>query len=78
MQGNSGIKPLQIVVMIPVRNLNREEILQGGLRELSTPAKGEAENDDDAKEDGDGSVSQSLTRLYQKATRAGLRVAKAN
>ncbi|PKC65904.1 hypothetical protein RhiirA1_460446 [Rhizophagus irregularis] len=32
MQGNSGIKPMQIVVIIPVRNLNREEILQGGLR----------------------------------------------
>lgn len=32
MQGNSGIKPMQIVIMIPVRNLNREEILQGGLR----------------------------------------------
>jgi len=49
------------------------------LQELSTPAKGEkAENVDDAEEDADDSASQSLARLYQKATRAGLRVAKAN
>ncbi|CAB5371956.1 unnamed protein product [Rhizophagus irregularis] len=60
------------------RVTREQERFQGLLQELSTPAKGEAENDDDAKEDGDGSVSQSLTRLYQKATRAGLRVAKAN
>ncbi|GET56565.1 uncharacterized protein OCT59_017214 [Rhizophagus irregularis] len=37
-----------------------------------------AENVDYAEEDADGSISQSLARLYQKATRAGLRVAKAN
>ena len=50
------------------------------MQELSTPAKGEkAENDDDdAEGDGDGSALQSLARLYQKATRAGLRVTKAN
>ncbi|UZO17441.1 uncharacterized protein OCT59_008797 [Rhizophagus irregularis] len=60
------------------RVTREQERFQGLLQELSTPAKGEAENDDDAKEDGNGSVSQSLTRLYQKATRARLRVAKAN
>ncbi|RGB24119.1 hypothetical protein C1646_676608 [Rhizophagus diaphanus] len=83
------INLMQIAGMTPTCkkvNLNQEEIhqedgpLQGPritreqekfqalLQELSTPTKGEkAEN-----------VSQSLARLYQKATRAGLRVTKAN
>src|SRR6266496_6420598 len=61
------------------RITREQEKFQALLQELSTPAKGEkAENDDDAVEDGDGSASQSLARLYQKATRAGLRVTKAN
>jgi hypothetical protein len=47
------------------------------LRELSTPAKGEQAEVDD-NDYVDTPVSQSLARLYQKATRAGLRVAKAN
>ncbi|GES83481.1 hypothetical protein GLOIN_2v1469914 [Rhizophagus clarus] len=74
-------------------NLNQEEIhqedgpLQGSLvnkkkfqallQELSTP-KGEKAEHVDEEEDADGSVSQSLARLYQKATRAGLRITKAN
>jgi hypothetical protein len=61
------------------RVTREQEKFQALLEELSTPAKGEkAENDDDVEEDGDGSASQSLARLYQKATRAGLRVTKAN
>ncbi|CAB4492551.1 unnamed protein product [Rhizophagus irregularis] len=61
------------------RITREQEKFQALLQELSTPAKGEkTENDDDAEEDGDGSASQSLARLYQKATRAGLRVTKAN
>ena len=48
------------------------------MQELSTPAKGERAENVDEEEDADGSVSQSLARLYQKATRAGLRVTKAN
>jgi hypothetical protein len=61
------------------RITREQEKFQALLQELSTPAKGEkAENDDDAEDDGDGSASQSLARLYQKATRAGLRVTKAN
>ena len=61
------------------RITREQEKFQALLQELSTPAKGEkAENVDDAEEDADGSASQSLARLYQKATRAGLRVAKAN
>src|SRR5436190_9628287 len=49
-----------------------QEKFQALLQELSMPAKGEkAENDDDR------SASQSLARLYQKAT-AGLRIIKAN
>ena len=49
------------------------------MQELFTPAKGEkAENADEEEEDADGSASQSLARLYQKATRAELRVTKAN
>ena len=47
------------------------------MQELSTPAKGEKAENVDEEEDADGSVSQSLARLYQKATRAGLRVTKA-
>ena len=42
------------------------------------PAKGEKAENVDEEEDADRSVSQSLARLYQKATRAGLRVTKAN
>ncbi|CAB4390085.1 unnamed protein product [Rhizophagus irregularis] len=61
------------------RITREQEKFQALLQELSTPAKGEkAENVDDAEEDADGSASQSLARLYQKATRAGLRVTKAN
>ncbi|EXX63815.1 hypothetical protein RirG_148800 [Rhizophagus irregularis DAOM 197198w] len=62
------------------RGITREqEKFQALLQELFTPAMGEkAENVDYAEEDADGSISQSLARLYQKATRAGLRVAKAN
>ena len=48
------------------------------MQELSTPAKGERAENVDEEEDADGSVSQSLARLYQKATRAGLCVTKAN
>ena len=74
-------------------NLNQEEIhqedgpLQGSLvnKKNSRPCcknylclpREKAENVDE-EEDADGSVSQSLARLYQKATRAGLRVIKAN
>ncbi|CAG8640764.1 8126_t:CDS:2 [Funneliformis mosseae] len=47
------------------RIIREQEKFQGLLRELFTPAKGT-------------SVFQSLAKLYQKAIRAGLRVAKAN
>jgi len=61
------------------RVTREQEKFQALLQELSTPTKGEkAESVDDAKEDADGSASQSLARLYQKATRAELRVTKAN
>ena len=60
------------------RITREQEKFQALLQELSTPAKGEKAENVDEEEDADGSVSQSLARLYQKATRAGLRVAKAN
>ena len=52
-----------------------QEKFQALLQELSTPAKGEKAENVDEEED---AVSQSLARLYQKATRAGLCVTKAN
>ncbi|CAB5210390.1 unnamed protein product [Rhizophagus irregularis] len=60
------------------RITREQEKFQALLQELSTPAKGEKAENVDEEEDADGSVSQSLARLYQKATRAGLRVTKAN
>ncbi|PKC69969.1 hypothetical protein RhiirA1_414927 [Rhizophagus irregularis] len=60
------------------RITREQEKFQALLQELSTPAKGEKAENVDEEEDTDGSVSQSLARLYQKATRAGLRVTKAN
>ena len=63
---------------ISPRITREQEKFQALLQELSTPAKGEKAENVDEEEDADGSVSQSLARLYQKATRAGLRVTKAN
>src|SRR4051794_13666396 len=60
------------------RITREQEKFQALLQELSTPAKGEKAENVDEEEDADGSVSQSLARLHQKATRAGLRVTKAN
>ncbi|GBB95398.1 hypothetical protein RclHR1_25270001 [Rhizophagus clarus] len=60
------------------RITREQEKFQALLQELSTSAKGERAENVDEEEDADGSVSQSLARLYQKATRAGLRVTKAN
>jgi hypothetical protein len=60
------------------RITREQEKFQALLQELSTPTKGEKAENVDEEEDADGSVSQSLARLYQKATRAGLRVTKAN
>ncbi|GET57630.1 uncharacterized protein OCT59_015181 [Rhizophagus irregularis] len=60
------------------RITREQEKFQALLQELSTPAKGERAENVDEEEDANGSVSQSLARLYQKATRAGLRVTKAN
>ncbi|RIA80883.1 hypothetical protein C1645_791633, partial [Glomus cerebriforme] len=60
------------------RITREQEKFRALLQELSTPAKGEKAENVDEEEDADGSVSQSLARLYQKATRAGLRVTKAN
>lgn len=51
--------------------------LQGLLQELSTPIKGETNEDEDDEGSGD-SMSQSLARLYQKASLAEKRVTKAN
>ncbi|CAG8494173.1 14556_t:CDS:1 [Funneliformis caledonium] len=59
------------------RITREQERFQGLLRELSTPAKGEQAEVDD-NDDVGTSVFQSLAKLYQKAIRAGLRVAKAN
>src|SRR5204862_2848761 len=61
-----------------LRITREQEKFQALLQELSAPAKGEKAENVDEKEDADGSVSQSLARLYQKATHAGLRVTKAN
>ncbi|CAG8737060.1 1801_t:CDS:1, partial [Funneliformis mosseae] len=46
------------------------------LQELSIPAKGEPEEENDSEEGG-GSISQNLARLYKKASLAEKRVMKA-
>jgi hypothetical protein len=61
-----------------LRVTREQEKFQALLQELSTPAKGEKAENVDEEEDADGSVSQSLARLYQKAICAELRVTKAN
>ncbi|GBB86333.1 hypothetical protein RclHR1_12760001, partial [Rhizophagus clarus] len=48
------------------RITREQEKFQALLQELSTPAKGERAENVDEEEDADGSVSQSLARLYQK------------
>ncbi|RHZ69772.1 hypothetical protein Glove_278g41 [Diversispora epigaea] len=53
-----------------------QDKLQGLLQELSTPTKGETDEDD--VEGSEDSISQSLARLYQKASLAEKRVTKAN
>ncbi|CAI2179583.1 10213_t:CDS:2 [Funneliformis geosporum] len=80
---NSGMTPRRISSRQSLRRTSpritcEQERFQVLLQELSTPAKGEKAENDDAKENGDGASSQSLVRLYQKATRAGLHVTKAN
>ncbi|POG67949.1 hypothetical protein GLOIN_2v1642863 [Rhizophagus irregularis DAOM 181602=DAOM 197198] len=63
------------------RITREQEKFQALLQELSTTCllyTSRSENVDYEEEDANGSVSQSLARLYQKATRAGLRVTKAN
>ncbi|CAG8845465.1 22071_t:CDS:1, partial [Racocetra persica] len=56
-----------------------QDTLQGLLKELSTPIKGEsAEINDDFVEGSENSISKNLVRLYQKACSAETRVMKAN